>query len=198
LSPRRGFGASLSSFDQVSDVNTVVLFLKTPGLEGYGYTLLVFLILSMLVQLLLVWVQTTKGPKATMVKDMLYVVSAVKPGIDAWRVATGQDRNEFQAFTPREELLNSKAGELVFEAIPGCVVQVQAYLVAMGTEEGANRQALASLVISALSTGFTAGSITIDMVSSPLLTQCTTPHPCLTPSSSPPVPAGRGCRRSPR
>ena len=61
----------------------------------YGYTLLVCLILNMLLQLLIVWAQTTKGPKATMVKDMLYVVSAVKPGVDAWRVATGLDQNEY-------------------------------------------------------------------------------------------------------
>ena len=146
------------------------------------YTLLVCLIINMLFQLLIVWCQTTKGPKATMVKDMLYVVSAVKPGVDAWRVATGQDQNEHQVFTPRDELLYSKAGELVFEAIPGCVVQVQAYLIAMDTEEGASWQALVSLVISALCTGFTAGTITFDCVSRPLLTQYTTPRPCLTPS----------------
>ena len=171
-------------------MNTVRLYLNTSGLERYGYTLLVFLILNMLVQLLIVWAQTTKGPKATMVKDMLYVVSAVKPGVDAWRVATGQDQNEYQVFNPKDELLYSKGTELMFEAIPGCVVQVQAYLLAMDSEEGASQQALVSLAISALSTGFTAASITLDMVSRPLLTQCTTPHPCLTPSSSSPVPAG--------
>jgi hypothetical protein len=151
-------------------VNTVRLYLNTSGLERYGYTLLVCLILNMLVQLLIVWWQTTKGPKATMVKDMLYVVSAVKPGVDAWRVATGLDQNEYQVLTPKMELLFSKGGELVFEAIPGCVVQVQAYLVAMDSEEGASQQALASLVISALCTGFTASTITFDFVSRPLLT----------------------------
>ena len=151
-------------------MNTVRLYLNTSGLERYGYTLLVCLILNMLGQLLIVWCQTTKGPKATMVKDMLYVVSAVKPGVDAWRVATGLDQSEHQVFTPKYELLFSKGGELVFEAIPGCVVQVQAYLVAMGSEEGASQQALASLVISALCTGFTAGTMTFDCVSRPLLT----------------------------
>ena len=172
-------------------MNTVVLYLNKPNFKRSGYTLLVFLILNMLAQLTIVWCQTTKGPKATMVKDMLYVVSAVKPGVDAWRVATGQDQNEHQMVTPKTELLMSKSGELVFEAIPGCVVQVQAYLVAMGTEEGANQQALVSLVISALCTGFTAGTMTFDFVSRPLLTQYTTPRPCLTPSSSPPMPAGQ-------
>ena len=166
-------------------MNTVRLYLNTSGLERYGYTLLVCLILNMLMQLLIVWAQTTKGPKATMVKDMLYVVSAVKPGVDAWRVATGLDQSEYQAFSPKTELMMSKATELMFEAIPGCVVQVQAYLVAMDTEEGANQQALVSLAISALSTGFAAASITLDYVRHPLLTQCTTPHPCLTPASSP-------------
>jgi len=178
-------------------LNTVVLYLNKPNFKRFGYTLLVFLIINMLVQLLIVWGQTTKGPKAIMVKDMLYVVSAVKPGIDAWRVATGQDQNEYQVFTPKMELLSSKAAELMFEAIPGCVVQVQAYLLAMDSEEGASQQALVSLAISALSTGFAAASITLDFVRHPLLTQCTTPHPCLTPSSSPPVPAGCVLGRSP-
>jgi hypothetical protein len=148
-------------------VNTVRLFLTTPGLEGYGYTLLAMLIVNMLAQLLLVWLQTTKGPKATMLKDMLYVITAVKPGVDAWRVATGQDQNEYQVMPPERELLISKGGELVFEAIPGCVLQVQAGLVAISSAEGANRQALASLVISALCTGFTASTITFDNVSPP-------------------------------
>ena len=151
-------------------MNTVVLYLNKPNFKRFGYTLLVCLILNMLVQLLIVWMQTTKGPKATMVKDMLYVVSAVKPGVDAWRVATGQDQNEYQMFTPKTELIISKCGELVFEAIPGCVVQVQAYLLAMDSEEGASQQALVSLAISALCTGFTAGTITFDFVSRPLLT----------------------------
>ena len=148
-------------------MNTVRLYLNTSGLERYGYTLLVMLILNMLAQLLLVWLQTTKGPKATMVKDMLYVITAVKPGVDAWRVATGQEQSEYQMFNPKTELLMSKAIELMFEAIPGCVVQVQAYLLAMDSEEGASQQALASLVISALCTGFTAGTITFDCVSRP-------------------------------
>jgi hypothetical protein len=85
-------------------------------------------------------------------------------------VATGQDQSEYQMFSPRNELLMSKAAELVFEAIPGCVVQVQAYLIAMDSEEGASWQALVSLVISALCTGFTASTITFDSVSRPLLT----------------------------
>ena len=157
-------------------MNTVRLYLNTSGLERYGYTLLVFLILNMLFQLLIVWGQTTKGPKATMVKDMLYVVSAVKPGVDAWRVATGLEQSEYQVLSPKTELLASKATELMFEAIPGCVVQVQAGLVAMGTEEGASSQALASLVISALCTGFTAGTITFDKVSRPLLIHEATPR----------------------
>ena len=155
-------------------MNTVVLYLNKPNFKRFGYTLLVCLILNMLAQLLLVWAQTTKGPKATMIKDMLYVVSAVKPGIDAWRVATGQDQNEYQVFSPKTELIMSKSGELMFEAIPGCVVQVQAYLLAMDSEEGASQQALVSLAISALS-GFTAASITLDFVGRPPLTQCTTP-----------------------
>ena len=71
---------------------------------------------------------------------------------------------------PKYELIFSKCGELMFEAIPGCVVQVQAYLIAMDSEEGASKQALVSLVISALCTGFTASTITFDYVSRPLLT----------------------------
>ena len=171
-------------------MNTVRLYLNTSGLERYGYTLLVCLILNMLLQLLIVWLQTTKGPKATMVKDMLYVVSAVKPGVDAWRVATGQGQSEYQMVTPKYELLFSKCGELVFEAIPGCVVQVQAYLIAMGSEEGASQQALVSLAISALCTGFTAGTITFDMVSRPLLTTMYQPPP-VSDALSPPSRAGR-------
>ena len=104
LSSCSALGASLSTLDFITDVNTIRLYLSTPGLEGYAPPLVVMMGLSMATQLLIVWAQTHKGPKLNMAKDMLLALTALKPGVDAWRVATGQVQNEFQAMEPSMEL----------------------------------------------------------------------------------------------
>ena len=65
-----------------------------------------------------------------------------------------------QAADFREHL--AKTTEMFCEAIPGCVTQCYAYMKALKTEGGASKQALFSLAVSAMSTGFSAATITYD------------------------------------
>jgi hypothetical protein len=55
----------------------------------------------------------------TMLFEMLSVVSFVKPGLDAHRVASGAEKLPGAAVGPLTEMLFTKVGELFFEAIPG-------------------------------------------------------------------------------
>jgi hypothetical protein len=43
----------------------------------------------------------------------------MKPGVEAFRVASGAEQENGAAFTPLIEMMITKCGELFFEAIPG-------------------------------------------------------------------------------
>jgi hypothetical protein len=60
-----------------------------------------------------------KNKWRTMLFEMLTVVSFVKPGVDAYRVASGAEQLPGAAVSPLVEMLYTKGGELFFEAIPG-------------------------------------------------------------------------------
>ena len=61
--------------------------------------------LCLFIQLAVVWFQTRKGAKAVMAREILIVMSALKPGFDAYRVANGENQDAGAAFTPEVELL---------------------------------------------------------------------------------------------
>jgi hypothetical protein len=60
-----------------------------------------------------------KNKWRTMLFEMLTVVSFVKPGIDAHRVASGAEQLPGAVMSPLMEMVTTKVGELFFEAIPG-------------------------------------------------------------------------------
>ena len=62
------------------------------------------ILVCLLLQLLVVWQQTRKGTKAVMLREMLIVLSALKPGADAYRVANGEEQDAGAAFTCAHEL----------------------------------------------------------------------------------------------
>jgi hypothetical protein len=55
----------------------------------------------------------------TMLFEMLTVVTFSKPGVDAYRVASGTEQLPGAAVSPLLEMICTKGGELFFEAIPG-------------------------------------------------------------------------------
>jgi len=70
----------LSVLDIVTDVVVIVGYMGKEETRGYGYSLLMMLVGSMVLQLLLVFVQNRKKPRA-MAKEMLVVITGLKP---AW------------------------------------------------------------------------------------------------------------------
>ena len=71
---------------------------------------------------IIVYLQTQglkKDKWRTMLFEMLSVVSFVKPGLDAHRVASGADQLPGAAVGVLLEMFLTKCGELVFEAVPG-------------------------------------------------------------------------------
>jgi len=114
--------------DMVTDVQVILEYLNTPGKEAYAYPLMGMVGTCLFIQLLVVFVQTRKAPKAKMVKEVLIVLSGVKPGFDAYEVAKGAEQSAGAAFDPGSELAITKGGEMVAESIPGGVSLLMMHL----------------------------------------------------------------------
>ena len=73
-------GAALSVLDIVTDVVVIVGYMEKEERRAYGYSLLMMLVGSMVLQLLMVFAQNRKKPWV-MAKEMLVVITGLKP---AW------------------------------------------------------------------------------------------------------------------
>jgi hypothetical protein len=111
-------GASLSTMDLVSDLYMIYTYATTNKL-GTALSLGIMVGVCLLGQLFLVFVQTHKGPRHVMLKEMLIVLSGMKPGYDAKRVVDGQRQARYAAVNPVVELTTTRGFELVCESIPG-------------------------------------------------------------------------------
>jgi len=70
-------GATLSVLDIVTDIVVIVGYMGKEETRGYGYSLLMMLVGSMVLQLAMVLVQNRKKPWA-MAKEMLIVITGLK------------------------------------------------------------------------------------------------------------------------
>jgi hypothetical protein len=118
---RAYLGAGVSAADGLSDAVMIHKFHEM-GNAGAANGLLAMVGANLAFQLLVVHIQTRglkKKKWKTMLLEMLAVVSFVKPGVEAHRVASGAEQLPGSAFVPLMEMTFTKSGELVFEAIPG-------------------------------------------------------------------------------
>jgi hypothetical protein len=148
-------GASLSTMDLFTDIFMIYTYAAT-GKKGAALSLTVMVGLCFLGQLLIVWAQARKGPRRVMLKEMLIVLSGMKPGIDAKRVAEGNEHKKHAAMSPDMELAFTRSVEMAMEAIPGSLLQVKTLMQATKV----SIVPLASIMVSAHTTGFSASTIT--------------------------------------
>ena len=112
-------GAGLSVFDIISDVYMIVVFLGSEETRGVAHVNIACVALSLLTQLWLVWLVNRKRSWRRIAREVMYVLCFVKPGIDAARVAAGNENDDGLAgMDPLSELAYSKMAEMVFESIP--------------------------------------------------------------------------------
>jgi hypothetical protein len=154
-------GAGLSTMDLLSDVYMIYTY-ATTGQQGTATSLAIMVGLCLLAQFFLVWVQAHKGPRRVMLKEMLIVLSGMKPGWDAARVANGAEQSEHAAMNPVIELTATRGFEMAMEAVPGSVLQTYFLLQAMKGGGGVSEAALGSIIVSALTTGFSAATISFE------------------------------------
>jgi hypothetical protein len=93
------------------------------------------------------------------------VISGLKPGFDAARVLNNKEVERYNVFDAKAELTITKCAEMFAESIPGCILQIYAFLIgAHGTKKN---QALVSIVVSALTTGVSSATVAYDFDSDP-------------------------------
>ncbi|GMI36431.1 hypothetical protein TeGR_g5515, partial [Tetraparma gracilis] len=149
-------GAGLSVFDLVSDVYMIVVFLGSEETRGVAHVNIACVALNLLAQLVIVWFVNRKRSWRRIAWEMLYVVTFIKPGIDAARVAAGNENVDGLAtLDPLTELGASKGCETVLESIPAAIIQTRAFIIS----EKRSRAALASIIISCCTTGFAAATM---------------------------------------
>ncbi|GMI28074.1 hypothetical protein TeGR_g1263 [Tetraparma gracilis] len=157
-------GAGLSVFDLVSDVYMIVVFLGSEETRGVAHVNIACVALSLLFQLAIVWIVNRKRSWRRLAKEVLYVVLFIKPGIDAARVAAGNENDDGLAtMDPLQELAGGKMVEMIFESIPAAIIQTRAFIIS----KERSTLALVSIMISCFTTGFAAATMWYDFDTSP-------------------------------
>ena len=150
-------GAGLSITDMATDIFVTMGYMGEVETRGYGWSLLGMIVACMVCQLLIVFVQNKKKP-LVMAKEMLIVLTGLKPGYDCFKVVSGFAMCEHHAFDAKSELAITKGIEMVCESIPGCIIQM---FVLLKLKE-VSRSAVGSLIVSAMTTGFSSASISFE------------------------------------
>ncbi|GMI32723.1 hypothetical protein TeGR_g5202 [Tetraparma gracilis] len=156
-------GAGLSVFDIISDVYMIVVFLGSEETRGVAHVNIACVALSLLMQLLIVWIVNRKRSWRRIAREMMYVVTFTKPGIDAARVAAGNEIDDVATLSPLIELTFSKGIEMVCESIPAAIIQTRALILS----KERSTLALVSIIISCCTTGFAAATMWYDFDTSP-------------------------------
>jgi hypothetical protein len=181
-------GAALSVFDVVSDIYMIVVFLGNEETRVVAYINIACIVLSTFIQFCMTWHVHRKRSGKRIARELLYVVTFVKPGFDAAKVAGGNGNDDGLAgCDPLQELAYSKCAEIVYESIPAgacanhftanislyvnsrlsqthaAIIQTRAFIVS----KERNTVALVSIVISCCTTGFAAASMWFDYDTSP-------------------------------
>jgi hypothetical protein len=150
-------GALLSFADMASDINNLVTMFGA-GQSAGAYALLAMILTTLAFQILMVVIQNAhRGPVAVL-KEVLLVLSLCKAGVDALRVARGEGHVAGAPIDPLAEMMICKLVELVFESIPGGLLQAIVVL-----SNGVTTAALLSILLSCLSTAFTATMVAYDL-----------------------------------
>jgi len=158
LKMRVTMGAGLSILDLATDIIFVIVgYMGKDETKGYGWSLLGMVMGSMALQLLVVFLQN-KGKPRVLMKEMLIVLAGLKSAVDCKRVCAGQEMEEHHVFDARTELVFTKCVEMVCESIPGSLLQLYVLL----KVRNVSRATVSSVLVSAMTTGFSSASISFE------------------------------------
>jgi hypothetical protein len=153
-------GASISMLDLVSDAFVITALLSDDATMALGYVNLTCVLLCLCMQLGMVWLQNQKRSWMVIAVEMLYVLMALKPGVDARRVAIhGVKRiDKDSTLDPLVEMSFNRGVEMIYESIPSGVIQARALI--LTTKR--SKLAIVSVIISCVATSFASASLWYD------------------------------------
>ena len=123
LSSRRAlFGGVMSSLNIASDIMMARLYLRTPGQESFGWFMISMLATCAFMQTVVVCYNHRKSP-AYCVYNALLVVTGLKAGADAARVAKRAEKPADQPLSAEEEMIFMKWIEIFAQSTPLCILQ---------------------------------------------------------------------------
>ena len=157
LAKRVTLGALLSIMDMITDLGVIKTY-QASGNTSEANSLIAMIGSSLAVQLLVTYTQNHKKSKWVILRECAFVVTFLKPAVDAFRVATGYEDKD-TTFNPLVEMVMGKMTELALESIPGGLLQ--AYVFINSPEK--TMFLLVSILISTLTTGFASAMISYDM-----------------------------------
>jgi len=150
-------GALLSIGDMISDIWVIISYLRIGNTSG-AYSLIAMIGTSLSAQLLITVGQNHKKSKWVLLRELLYVVTFLKPAVDAYRVATGH-QDEVSVMSPLVEMAMGKGTELAFESIPGGLLQAYVFI----NSPKKTMFFLIAILISTLTTGYSSAMVSYDM-----------------------------------
>ena len=150
-------GALLSIGDMISDIWVIISYLRIGNTSG-AYSLIAMIGSSLSAQLLITYGQNRKKSKWVILRELLLVVTFLKPAVDAFRVATGHE-DEHAVMSPLVELSLGKGTELAFESIPGGLLQAYVFI----NSPKKTMFFMISILISTLTTGYSSAMVSYDM-----------------------------------
>ena len=86
-------GALLSTTDLITDIYMTITFFNTEGQEGYGSINAWLIGLTLICQINLSYILNKKST-SHFFKDTLYILTGVKPAVDAYRVVSGAEKED--------------------------------------------------------------------------------------------------------
>ena len=78
------------------------------------------ILFNLAIQLLIVYSQNLRKPHLALLIDVLYVVTYVKPGVDAYRTLKGGDKDPLVTMAPEFVSAYSKAAEMALQVCMCC------------------------------------------------------------------------------
>jgi len=151
-------GAGLSILDMATDAFVIWGYMGKEDTREYGWSLLGMVVGSMVLQLLIVFVQNKSKPRL-MATEALIVLSGLKPAFDCYRVVSGHEMEGHHTIDAKLELVCTKGIEMLCESIPGCLLQQYVLLTNRGL---ISRTTVGSVLVSAMTTGFSSASISFE------------------------------------
>ena len=115
-------GANLSLLDIITDIYMIYQYLTSEeeGQAIFGFINAGMVSTSLLIQLVIVYIQNNKKGMKKVASEILTVVLFIKPAVDAFRVASGSETEEGSTVDPMAELMATKGVEMVRDQRKGC------------------------------------------------------------------------------